>query len=415
MLLVNDINIKAEIIGYGATHYKMSHLSLDGSPWIPIPEDYILHYELPNAYGIYNISIQLKNPYSVSQIIQKQVNYIEEVDLAGPTAPSNLIYSNLSSNGFDIQWEESIDNVSVSGYDIYLNSIKIDTVNELSYSFTGLEQNHEYSVYIKAFDSSGNYSENSNVITAKTLEGDISLKGNVVIVQVFSPSSTIVNTQDGVTIDSCFITLYNKSSKDIDLSLAKLYWKYDAYPSWHKVNLSGTIKANGHFLIRGSKLAGTISGTNILVNWETAKPDLDCSVDWSKFIDTNPGDVNGISDRMVEWACSFNFLYIASKTGVVYLSDGDEPIESIPYNPWLSSNENNLYVDMVGLLGKDGVNDIGETSPMTGVKKSLIYNRKKDSLNKYIDTDNNSADFEPINTLLGTSQDVSSLIKKSTT
>lgn len=103
----------------------------------------------------------------------------------------------------------------MSGYDIYLNSIKIDTVNELSYSFTGLEQIYEYSVYIKAFDSSGNYSENSNVITVKTLEGDISLKGNVVVAQIFSPSSTIVNTQDGITIDSCFITLYNKSSKDI--------------------------------------------------------------------------------------------------------------------------------------------------------------------------------------------------------
>jgi hypothetical protein len=40
---------------------------------------------------------------------------------------------------------------------------------------------------------------------------------------------------------------------------------------------------------------------------------------------------------------------------------------------------------------------------------------EKDNLNKYIDTDNNSADFEPINTLLATSQEVSSLIKKSTT
>lgn len=65
------------------------------------------------------------------------------------------------------------------------------------------------------------------------------------------------------------------------MSSAKLYWKYDAYPSWHKVNLSGTIKANDYFLIRGSKLTGTISGTNILVDWGTAKPDLDCSVDWS--------------------------------------------------------------------------------------------------------------------------------------
>jgi len=66
------------------------------------------------------------------------------------------------------------------------------------------------------------------------------------------------------------------------------------------------------------------------------------------------------------------------------------------------------------VLGKDGVNEIGETAPINGVKKSLLYNRKLVN-NIYQDTDNNSVDFESVSTILTTTQDVEALIKSSRT
>lgn len=413
MLVVNDINILITVDGIGATYYRVSHEDISNSIWKPIPENYLIHYQLPNQFGIYTLSLQLKNPYNLSQIVSKELNYVEAVDTTAPSVPLNLSTSNITSNSFTLNWEESTDNIGVVGYDIYINGSKIYTTSELFYNITNLSQETIYNIYIKAFDEAGNYSDNSQTLQVTTLSGPTLLSGNVLIAQVFSPSSTIVNIQDGVSIDYCFITLYNKSNKTINLSNARLYWKYDSYPTWHKVILSGSISPYGYFMIRGSKLTGTISGTNILVDWSIAVPDLDCSVDWTTYVDPNPDDTINAIDRQVSWAISQNYLYIGSKTGVVYLSEIDVDETTIPSNPWSTKDSNSNYVDMVGLLGKDGINDIGETLPISGVKKSLICNRKI-IYNAYIDTDNNSTDFETVNTMLNTSADVSALIKTST-
>ena len=153
-------------------------------------------------------------------------------------------------------------------------------------------------------------------------------------------------------------------------------------------------------------------GVNILVDWTKVVPDLNCTVDWNQFVDPNPEDTAGAETRMVEWASNNNLLFIASKTGVVYLSNNDIDISQLPSNPWINKSSLSGYVDLVGLLGSDGVNDIGETSPINGVKKSLIFNRKKVN-NLYQDTDNNSVDFESVNSILSNTTNVDALIKNS--
>ena len=112
---------------------------------------------------------------------------------------------------------------------------------------------------------------------------------------------------------------------------------------------------------------------------------------------------------MEQWAIDNNLLYIGSKSGSVYLTD-KEYTGTLPINPWESKDTLIDYVDEVGLLGKDYTNTAYENSPISGSKKSLIWNRTN-----AIDSDNNSADFTSVSVMLGTSAEVSALIKSSRT
>lgn len=410
MLVLNDINIKIELSGYGATHYRVTTGDINNAEWKLLNEDYVIEFALPNKEGEYILSYQLKNPYNVSQILTEQIQYIEAADNIPPSAPTNLISSNITSTSFTISWTGSTDNVGVVGYEIYSNGTKIGDSINTTFDISGLTKLTSYNISIKAKDEIGNLSDFSQVLSVTTLDQMLDLPGNVIIAQAFSPSSTIVNTQDGVSIDHCFVVLYNKSNSSISLNKAKLYWRYEAYPTWHKVNLSGVIAPKKHFLIRGSKLTGVVDGTVILSDWSVAIPDLDCSVDWNQFIDPNPQDTANLSERMVSWALQNNLFYLGSKTGAVYLSSDEET--NIIDNPYLSKDTNPLYVDLVGLIGTGESNIIAEGSPISGSKKTLIYNRKI-SDNIYQDTDNNSADFETASTMLVGSASVTALIKSS--
>lgn len=414
MQLVNDINLKLQLDGYGATHYRISISDINNAEWKLLNEDYIVYFTLPNAEGDYTIYYQLKNNYNQSLVLSLQVRYNDVVDTEPPSIPQNLVASSITETSFRLQFDESTDNESVVGYDVYFNdAFKISSTSNII-TINNLIPNTEYTIKVRAKDSMNNISDFSSSIVAKTLRSNVStLVGNVIIAQAFSPSSTIVNVQDGTSVDHCFITLYNKSGDDISLNNAKLYWKYDAYPQWIKTDLSGTIKAKKHFLIRGSKLTGVVEGTTILSDWSIAVPDLDCSVVWNNFVDPNPEDPANHDNRMIQWAIDNNLFYLSSKTGSAYLSN-TEHVGDLPNNPWLEKTNLPDYVDLIGFLGKDYENDIAETAPINGVKKSLLYNRVLVN-NQYQDTDNNSADFTPVSVMLGSPQDVSALIKSSRT
>lgn len=415
MLVLNDINIKVELSGYGATHYRITTGDINQAQWNILNEDYIIHFSLPNKEGNYVVSYQLRNPYNESQVLTHEVQYQELVILS--KKPTNLISSNITQSSFDLSWSVPEDLSSVVSYEIYANGVSIGNSTSTSFTVTGLTKSTSYSITVKTVDDQGvkdNESDGIQVITADENIISTNLINNVTIAQIYAPSSTIVNTQDGIVIDCSFVSLYNNADEDIDLKNARIYWKYDAYPTWNKVILSGIIKSKKHFLIRGSRLTGIMPGTNIFVDWTEIVPDLNCTVDWQQFVDPNPEDAAGAEARKIEWASNNNLLFVASKTGVIYLSNEDLEISNMPYNPWLNKSSLSGYVDLVGLLGSDGINDIGETIPINNVKKSLIFNRKKVN-NIYQDTDNNSIDFEPQNSILTNTTDVDALIKNSNT
>lgn len=117
---------------------------------------------------------ELVAPITTGQNENGTANYTEpeeNLDTTAPSAPTNLIASNITANSIELNWDASSDNVAVANYDIYVDDVYVMTVNETTANVTGLEESTSYSFYVTAKDEAGNVSASSNVITASTVSG----------------------------------------------------------------------------------------------------------------------------------------------------------------------------------------------------------------------------------------------------
>ncbi|MCB4809224.1 fibronectin type III domain-containing protein [Tamlana sp. 62-3] len=92
-------------------------------------------------------------------------------DNNAPTAPQNLIASNITESSAQLTWNASTDNVSVLGYNIYNDGEFIATVRgATNYALVELNQGTEYNITVRAYDEAGNESIESNIATFVTLD-----------------------------------------------------------------------------------------------------------------------------------------------------------------------------------------------------------------------------------------------------
>ncbi|RBW63223.1 hypothetical protein DS884_00700 [Tenacibaculum sp. E3R01] len=94
-------------------------------------------------------------------------------DSEAPSTPTNLTASNIESTSLTLNWTGSIDNIGVSGYDVFRNNevTPIGSPSGTIFNVTGLTKNTSYSFYVKAKDFSNNTSGNSNTINIVTKDG----------------------------------------------------------------------------------------------------------------------------------------------------------------------------------------------------------------------------------------------------
>jgi len=91
------------------------------------------------------------------------------VDTLKPSAPSNLTATTFSSSVIDLAWEPSLDNIAVTGYKIYQDTVAIDTIGDVTtYRVSGLAENTAYDFNVTALDAAVNESDPSNTATATT-------------------------------------------------------------------------------------------------------------------------------------------------------------------------------------------------------------------------------------------------------
>jgi endonuclease I/chitodextrinase len=89
-------------------------------------------------------------------------------DTQNPTAPTNLAVTGSSSSTVSLSWTASTDNIGVTSYDVYVNSVFKTSVSGTTSIVNGLTPSTTYSFYVIAKDAAGNPSPQSNSINGTT-------------------------------------------------------------------------------------------------------------------------------------------------------------------------------------------------------------------------------------------------------
>jgi chitodextrinase len=87
----------------------------------------------------------------------------------GPSIPSGLVGSALSSTQIGLAWNASTDTAAtVAGYNVYRNGQKVGAASNTSYQDSGLSSGTAYQYSVSAYDTSGKTSAQSPAITVST-------------------------------------------------------------------------------------------------------------------------------------------------------------------------------------------------------------------------------------------------------
>jgi uncharacterized lipoprotein YddW (UPF0748 family)/chitodextrinase len=99
-------------------------------------------------------------------------------DSIPPTAPSSLSTTVISQTQINLTWTGSTDNVGVTGYKIYRNSVYLTSVAGTSFNDTTCDSYTSYTYQVTAYDAAGNESAGSNQSTKTTLPYTDIIKDN---------------------------------------------------------------------------------------------------------------------------------------------------------------------------------------------------------------------------------------------
>ncbi|HEY9049722.1 MAG TPA: PA14 domain-containing protein, partial [Ohtaekwangia sp.] len=81
-------------------------------------------------------------------------------DLIKPSAPANLVVTNITDTQISISWDASTDNDQVAKYEVYESSNLVSsTVTGTTYTFSNLAPNTTYFINVRAVDARGNFSD----------------------------------------------------------------------------------------------------------------------------------------------------------------------------------------------------------------------------------------------------------------
>ncbi|MEW7280661.1 GEVED domain-containing protein [Aquimarina sp. 2201CG1-2-11] len=97
---------------------------------------------------------------------------VDTPDTESPTVPTNLMASNITTNGATLSWTASTDNVAVTDYTISINGNAVGTSQTTAFDVTGLSPTTSYNASVTAKDAAGNVSEAATV-SFTTITNDI--------------------------------------------------------------------------------------------------------------------------------------------------------------------------------------------------------------------------------------------------
>jgi len=108
---------------------------------------------------------------------QFNINLTVGADVTVPSTPTALTATAVSTSQIDLSWTASTDNVGVTGYKIYRDTVYVATTGGTTYSDVGLSAGTTYTYTVSAIDASLNESAQSASASATTFNAPTSSSG----------------------------------------------------------------------------------------------------------------------------------------------------------------------------------------------------------------------------------------------
>ncbi len=187
-------------------------------------------------------------------------------DTEAPSVPGTITISNITTNSASVSWGSSTDNTAVTGYDVYVNGTKLQSVTTNSINLSDLSDNTEYTIKVRAYDEAGNLSEFNTEKSFTTLKStvtqSISLSAgwNLISFYVLPEDASVTNVF-GSNISKVSIVKNNdgfyKPSKADKLQSLTEFEYGQAY----------LVKANSAFSISVEGVAPTSTTISLKAGW----------------------------------------------------------------------------------------------------------------------------------------------------
>ena len=91
-------------------------------------------------------------------------------DTEDPSVPAGLHVDGVTTTTVALGWSASTDNVGVTGYRVYRDSVLVGTVSGVSFGDTGRTPGASYSYRVSAIDAAGNESAQAAAVSARTAD-----------------------------------------------------------------------------------------------------------------------------------------------------------------------------------------------------------------------------------------------------
>ena len=173
-------------------------------------------------------------------------------DTQAPTTPTSLASTSKTATSITVAWTGSTDNIGVTGYDVYANSILKTTVSGATATITGLTASTSYSIYVKAKDAAGNASASSNTIAVTTNSSGTGTATDLLFSEYIEGSS-----------NNKALEIANNTGSSVSLSTYTIKKQTNGAGSWSTgLALSGTLTTGSKFVIVNSSISSTCFSTS---------------------------------------------------------------------------------------------------------------------------------------------------------
>jgi endonuclease I len=157
-------------------------------------------------------------------------------DTQAPSAPTSLASTTKTSTSITVAWTASTDNVGVTGYDVYANSVLKTTVSGLTATITGLTASSSYSIYATTNASGGTGGTATDLLFSEYIEGSGNNKA---------------------------LEITNNTGASVSLSVYTVKKQTNGAGAWSTgLALSGTLTTGSKFTIVNSSMASSCYPTS---------------------------------------------------------------------------------------------------------------------------------------------------------